>query len=322
MASDRLSAFSLVVLRLYELAQVQPSLKYQDAVLAVLKTLIPFDASMWGTATMSAQGIQIHTLHLHNSSMEMIEAYQKVKHLDQFAREVTSKNQGTLRFSALEAQHQEMRDFLLQQRHMHGLITQCLNPQTQFVQWLSLFRHDADQRCSEEEVQVFDALFPHVMQALAINRRLHMAQLVGDNSRERWSVAIADLHGFLYHADPEFLKLLSQDHTLQQHDQLPPEVLMALSQSPGELQGKHTVLVGAQEKDLLYLKARPKVLADYLNAREFKIAQLIASGLSLKEISEKFNRSQETIRTHSKTIYKKLGTNKATQLSALLKERE
>lgn len=322
MASDRLSLFSQVVLNLYALAQSQAAQSFQDAALACIKALIPFDSSMWGSATMSPQGIEIHTLHLHNTTMQMIEAYQKVKHLDHFAHEVATREKHTISFNANDAHPEQFRDFLLTQRHMHGLITQCLNPQTQFVQWLSLFRNDADRVCSQEEVQFLDALFQHLLQALAINRRLHMQQWVGDASRERWSVAIADQHGFLYHADPEFLRLVSQEHPMHKPDQLPAAVMAAVSSSTPTQVWQHAVLVCTREKDLLYLKVRPKVPADHLSAHEFHIAQMIASGMSIKEVADKINRSQETIRTYSKAIYKKLGTSKATQLSALLMERE
>jgi DNA-binding CsgD family transcriptional regulator len=321
MTLDQLSSFSQVVLLLYELAQSQGEQDFQDMALAALKGLIPFNAAMWGSATMSPRGIDIHTLHLHNTSMQMIEDYQKVKHLDHFAQDVSRKEKDTLRFSARDAQNDELRDFLFAHRHMHGLITQCINPQTQFVQWLSLFRHDADAVCSEEDVKMLDALFPHVMQALAANRRLHMRHWLGDVGQGRWSVAIADRRGTLYHADPEFHSLIAHDFASSTPQQLAPEILRAGSEPSATLCGERVVLAIAQDKDLLYLKARAKVLADALSAKEFSIAQMIASGLSLKAIAEQLNRSPETVRTYSKAIYKKLGTSKATQLSALLMQR-
>ena len=299
-----------------------PVTEFQDAALLVIKGVLPFDSSMWGSATMSAQGIDIHTLHLHETSMQMIEEYAQVKHLDQFAHEVTAKEKNTIRFSARNAQAPAYRDFLYKYQHLHGLITQSINPQTRFVQWLSLFRGDPDRECTEREVQLLEALFPHLMQALAINRKLYMEQLVGDAVRERWSVAIADHHGFLYHADTEFLQVISQDYLFDDCDRLPLGVMNAFSHSVFELVGKASVLVGTKERDLLFLKARPKVAADHLNAREFTIAKMLASGLSHKDIAEKLNRSPETIRTHGKSIYKKLGTTKVTQLSALLAQRE
>lgn len=320
--ANSLSSFSQVVLRFYELAHLKPVRQFQDAALLAIKTILPFDSSMWGSATMSERGIEIHTLHLHNSSMQMIHDYESIKHLDQFAHEVASRQQHTIRFSAEKAEAVELRDFLYRHRHLHGLITQSINPQTQFAQWLSLFRKDPGQGCTDREVQLLDVLFPHLMQALAINRKLYMEQLVGDALRERWSVAIADHHGFLYHADPEFHQLISKDHVWTERDQLPEAVMNAFSQSGFELVGSAAVLVGTQEKDLLFLKARPKVPADQLNPREFTIAKMLAGGLSHKEIAQKLNRSPETVRTHGKSIFKKLGTTKATQLAALLAQRE
>jgi DNA-binding CsgD family transcriptional regulator len=321
LGSDRLSTFSQVVLRFYEIAQQLPVHAFQDAALGAIKAILPFDSSMWGSATMSEQGVDIHTLHLHHSSRQMIEEYGAVKHLDHFAHEVASKEIHTIRFSAENAQAEELRAFLFRHEHLHGLITQCINPQTRFVQWLSLFRKDPEQCCTEQDVQVLDALFPHLMQALAINRKLHMMHLVGDSAHERWSVAIADHHGFLYHADPTFLRLIATSDNLVDRERLPAHVMDAFSQPVFQLTRNQVVLVGVQESDLLFLKARPTVLADQLNPREFTIAQMLASGLSHKEIAQKLNRSPETIRTHGKSIYKKLGTTKVTQLSALLAQR-
>ncbi len=322
MVTDRLTSFSQVVLRFYESAQRVPVQEFQDGALQVIREVIPFDASMWGSATMSDQGIDIHTLHLHNTSQQMIDEYQKVKHLDHFAHAVASTERGTIRFRAEDAQALVFREFLYRHKHLHGLITQSINLQTQFVQWLSLFRHNAESACSEDEVQLLDALFPHLMQALAINRKLHMEELVGDASRERWSVAMADHHGFLYHADPEFLRIISKDYVLSQSDRLPSAIMDAFAESSFELRGAESVLVGTLEKDLLFLKARPKVPADHLNSREFDIAKMLAGGLSNKEIALKLNRSPETVRSHGKSIYKKLGTSKATQLAGLLSQRE
>lgn len=55
---------------------------FQDAMLAALRQQLPFDSSMWGTATMRATGIDIHSIHLFNSSVGMLAAYERVKHQD------------------------------------------------------------------------------------------------------------------------------------------------------------------------------------------------------------------------------------------------
>lgn len=322
MVPEHLSLFSQTLLRIYGLAQSETVERFQDAALGVIQEIVPFSSSMWGSATMTDAGIDIHTLHLHNTSMRMIEEYETVKHLDQFAQEVVSKSTHTIRFSAAAAQSPEYRAFLVKHGHHHGLITQSIHEQTRFVQWLSLYRNDPQSECSQEEVLLLSTLFPHLMQALTINRKVHVEQLLGSDCRARWSVAIADQYGFLYYADPDFLKILRQDHAVNDDERLPETVVTAILQSVTELKGSHSVISCSREKDLLFLKTRNKVLADELNQREYIIAKMLASGLSLKDIANKLNRSPDTIRSHGKSIYKKLGTNKVTQLSTLLLQRD
>lgn len=322
MELHQLSEFSQVVLSLYEVAHTREMDEFQDVALGFIKRILPFDSAMWGTATMTDEGIDIHTLHLHNTSMQMIKDYQQIKHLDHFAHEVAKANKKTIQFSAAAARSEALHDFLLKYKHMHGLITQSLNPETRFVQWLSLFRHDAKHTCTEAEVMLLDNLFAHVMKSLAINRKLHMKYLVEDERRERWAVAIADHRGFFYHADETFLQLIAQDYVFEQADRL-PEALMQLALHAKEpLMGEETLLISKLEGELLFLKIRPKVLADKLNIREFTIAKMLAEGLTAKDIANKLHRSPETVRTQSKTIYKKLGVNKATQISTLLLQRD
>lgn len=283
--------------------------------------MLAFTSGMWGTAHMTERGIEIHTLHLYNTSMQMIHAYEKVKHLDHFAQETSQKKNATISFSALNARSKELRDFLLEFKHLHGLITHDINLDTGFTQWLSLYRSNADHQFSVTEIDLLDNLFPHLMQSLAINRKVYLETLVGDEGRERWSVAIADKLGVLYHLDAAFQMITKEDHVIWEADRLSGNVLQTFKETMFELTGKHSVVQGIREGDLLFLKARKKVLADKLSQREYAIAKMLSSGMSLKEVAQKLGRSPETIRTHGKAIYEKLGTNKVTQLSHLLAER-
>lgn len=322
MIGDRFSKFNRAVFSLYEAAHVMPMASFQDAALDGLKSSLPFDAAMWGSATMTDQGIDIHTLHLHNTSMQMIDDYQQVKHLDHFAHEVAQHTQKTISFSADCALVGDFQNFLFKHKHFHGLITQHLQPETRFVQWLSLFRHNAQNHCTDDDVALLDMLFPHVMQALAINRKIHMTRLADEGQRAQWAHAIADRHGFLYYADDVFLGLIAQDYAYSQSDRLPNSVIDAISPQNTKLLGLHTVLATRWEKEFLFLRIRPKVLADQLNEREFAIAKMLSDGLTVKDIADQLHRSPDTIRTQSKTIYKKLGVNKVTQLALLLAQRD
>ncbi|UUZ68501.1 hypothetical protein LP414_34135 [Polaromonas sp. P1(28)-13] len=87
-----------MLLRLYRLSQELPIQHFQDAALAQIKQVLPFDSSMWGTATTKPEGIDIHTVHLHEKSPEMVVAYQLVKHQDSAAASVFGKPRVTHTF--------------------------------------------------------------------------------------------------------------------------------------------------------------------------------------------------------------------------------
>ena len=159
-------------------------------------------------------------------------------------------------------------------------------------------------------------------QALPINRKVHLEQLLESESREKWSVAISDFKGLLYHAEQDFREILDRDFPITDADLLPKELVDAFTNSIYQLTFPNSVIVAVVETDLIFLKIRNKVAADHLSQKEFVIAKMLASGLSLKEIAKKIDRSPDTVRTHGKAIFKKLGTNKATQISQMLLERE
>ena len=57
-----------------------------------------------------------------------------------------------------------------------------------------------------------------------------------------------------------------------------------------------------------------------ITPRELEILQLIASGLSNREIAERVNVSENTVKTHSSRVFDKLGVNRRTQAVRLGKE--
>lgn len=317
-----LSTFSQLLLDIYAMAQTVPIKDFQESVLILINKCLPFSSAMWGTATMTNGGIDIHTLHLHNTTMQMIHEYESVKHLDHFALETSKKEKATISFSAADARTPEHRAFLMKFGHVHGLITHELNPYTNFTQWLSLFRKDESAVCTMQELELLDNLFPHLTQALAINRKAYMETLIGDERRERWSVAIADKRGVLYHADIEFFKLLSADFTLVNATHLPNALITALTSNLKDYKCQHAIYSVSLEGDILFLKSRKRLPADSLSQREHEVAVMLASGLSLKEIALKLGRSPETIRTHVKSIYAKLGTKKVTLIPGFLSQRD
>lgn len=326
MSPSNLPEFSRLLLTVYRNAQELPVREFQDAVLRALKPVLYFDASAWGTATMTPQGIDIHSLHRHNFDDAMFAAFQRVRHQDSAAVRVTRQPRMTIGFSAEEEfageGKEEIRQFAREFAQHHCFITSDINPLTRFTQWLSLFRSDPDRRCGEAEIEFLDALAPHLMQSLAINRLVHLDRLVGDVARESWAVAIADPRGVLYHADPRFRELMEREWPLQHDGRLSAVLLEALQGEAGRLAGREVIVQRTLEQGLFFLKARLRQPVDSLSPREFMVAELLASGMTQKQIAARVARSPETIRSQVKAIFAKLDINNVALLGPLLVARQ
>lgn len=326
MSRTNLPEFSRLLLTLYRHAQELPVHQFQDAVLEAVKPSLHFDASAWGTATMTPVGIDIHSLHRHNFDDEMFAAFERVKHQDSAAVRVTTRPRMTIGFAAEEEftreDQAEIRQFARDYSQHHCLITSDINPLTHFAQWVSMFRSEPDRRCTEAEIEFLDALAPHLMQSLAINRLVHLDRLVGDVARESWAVAIADARGVLYHADARYKELMDCEWPLQSNGRLHPALVQALQGDEPRILGNAVVVQRTLEQGLFFLKARPRQAVDSLSPREFMVAELLAAGMTQKQIAARVSRSPETIRTQVKAIFAKLSINNVTLLPPLLVARQ
>ena len=205
--------------------------------------------------------------------------------------------------------------------HRNCLITCDINPFTQFVHWVSLYRKDAKQVCTTVETELFDNLAPHLMQALAINRRVHLDKLVGDIARQSWTVAIADKRGIPYHVGKLFWGLVESEWNTQNRERLPPALLGKLLEKK-QVIGRNIVVHCTHEHGLMYLKARPREKVDGLSPREYLVAKMLASGMSQKEVATKAKRSPETIRSQIRIVFEKLEITSVVMLAPHLALRD
>lgn len=132
--------------------------------------------------------------------------------------------------------------------------------------------------------------------------------------------AVGDLHRALELAQPGSLLRVFLDQGA------PMQQLLEKALSYGEhLVSIRRLLVAFAEEAALSKETQiktvpPGTLPETLTSREFEILQLIAAGLSNKAIEEKLVISNNTVRTHIKNLYGKLGVNNRTQ--AVLRARE
>ncbi|SFB72662.1 regulatory protein, luxR family [Polaromonas sp. OV174] len=319
--------FNTLLLRLYRLSEELPIQHFQDAVLTQIKQVLPFDSSMWGTATTTPEGIAIHTVHLHEKSPDMLLAYEPLKHQDSAAATVFGKSHVTRTFHAQswfsDPGTRELRDFLRRFEHENIFIAADSNPQTNFVHWISLYRADKEAHCTEGERLLLAQLAPHVMQALAFNRVMHLGHLeAADKAMSPHGSAIADMHGVLYHSNAQFKDLVQAEWNDWSGPLLPAVLMDALSSGHERFMGQTIVVRQYVEHGLLFLKARSRCLADLLTLREWTIARLIAKGESHKEIAQALNRSPATVRNQIQVIYEKLQIGNIAMLIEALRRAE
>lgn len=320
--NQRLSEFSDLVLSLYRAASEQPLERFQEAALALVKPNLPFDRSMWGTATVTEGGIDIHSIHLHNEPQEMLDFYEEVKHQDLAVAACMSRRRATLGFHSPTTfagrESSGIRALCEKFEHANILISSDIDPATRFVQWISLYRADPQAQCGERDRALLELLAPHVMQALALNRRAHLDALRTNRRAANAVFAIADARGVLYHADADFVDLLRGEFSGWEARRLPAALLEHFALESAPFRGNTLVVRHSVDGGLLFLKARPRMPVDKLTERERAIAQLLAQGGTHKHVARVLNRSPSTVRNRTQVIYEKLGIHNVTALAALL----
>lgn len=323
MALSEGSDFSDFLLQLYRLASERPIRDFQDAALSLIKPVLPFDSSMWGTATSTPHGIDIHTIHLHDKPPEMLAAYDRLKQHDSAAASLRGLGRATRGFNAEHCfaapEQGEFLNVLRSFDQENFFITTQHDPRTAFVHWISLFRADAEAYTTDGEERLLARMAPHVMQALALNRVMHLDRLAPPDAPARAS-AIGDLLGLLHHADPRFEAMLRAEWDDWPGRALPRAVLQHFLLGHERFQGRTVVVAHRVEQGLLFLKARARCRADDLTPRERIVAERMALGETHKQIAQALGRSPATVRNQIQSIYDKLDVRHVAGLIEALRQ--
>ena len=315
------SDFSDLLLRLYGLSHQLPIDAFQDAALALVKHRVPFDTAMWGSGTLAPAGMDIHSLHLHRTSPEMLQAYDEHKAHDLPAMAVGRHRSATGAFHVpVAVADPGLRDFAQRFGHQNMFISADTDPDTRRTQWLSLYRADVDAHCTENERQRLQQLRPHLMQALAMNRMTHLGRLTAPADGPDCGLAVADLRGVVLHADAQFESLLRTEWAGWCRGALAPALLQRLQDGALQFKGRAVVVQRHVEHRLLFLRARARCRADALSARELQVARLVAQGHTHKQVAQHLVRAPATVRNHVQAIYAKLEVSGLAGLMAALRQ--
>lgn len=323
----RASNHNELLLDLYRIAHEQAPETFHDAALELLKTVLPFDSSMWGSAQLLApgRGMDIHTLHLHQSDPQMIVDYGSLMSQDSAAASLFGQHRATEGFHAQSwfqaPQEQDLLAFLRRYGHNNYFISLNTHPETRFSHWVSLFRANPDAHCQAHEKQLLSELTPHLLQALAMNRALYQARLLPHEGAVH-GAAMADPRGMIYQADPLFQQMLRQEWPGWRGHTLPEAALQQFRQGQPQHTGACIAIRCHVAHGLLFLKTRWRSAADMLTPRELTVAQLVAQGLTHKQIAANLSRAPATVRNQIQSIYQKLEISNVAALIDALRQLE
>ncbi len=319
-----------LLIRLYALTHEQPIEHFQNAALELLKTILPFDAAIWGAATAMPEGIDIHSFHLHNKTPEMVTCYEEVKHLDAASSGMFHKSRATQAFDThhffSERHHRPIRDFMSKFEQPHFLLTTDLSPtahaNSSLLHWVTLYRAKQTSHYSATDVKRMHVYAPHFKQALALNRSAHLSQMASRLTHSAGAhkplhaLAIVDTRGHIYGRDANFMALLSKasgEDCACSHV-LPASLTMGLEEGKRSFRWRQLVVCCQVEHGLMVLSLREETMADSLTKREKEIAMLVANGRTYKQVAASLGNSPHTVRSQLQTIYNKMQVNSIAEL--------
>lgn len=303
-----------------------PPEAYQDTALDIVKPLLSFDTCMWGTATyLTGQGIDIHTIHLHNQSQAMLEEYEPLKHMDVCAGIVVNQPQVTRGFHSntifADRAVREYREYLRRFGHENVFISASTDQTTGATQWFSLFRSDPDLLCQSDEVRLLAQISPHLMQGLRHSRVRALGSASSTPGDTHHDAAIVDARGVIHYATSGCAEMLrSEFGPSDLPGRLPSELMDCFRGRSGSFMGRHIVATHRVRKDLMYVYLRPRCLADSLAPRQRDAAELVAQGLTHKQAAQRLGRAPATVRNQMQEVYRKLEVQNVAELANALRQ--
>jgi DNA-binding CsgD family transcriptional regulator len=322
-----LDPVSSLLLQIYRAARELPVEQFQDAVLKQLQPFLAFDSTWWGTGMYEGANAVVHSFHLTEQPAEMIENWQLVSHEDVVAHAVAANPGRTVNAHAptllRDKPASAIREHTQRYRLANCLVSSAQSRGMPVLNWLSLFREHPDRQFSEADRVLYQGLFPHIVEALTINRLIHLDSMYTTRQSGRAPVAIVDRKGFIYNSDGGFEQTLRAEWPAWSARVLPQPLIQEIVAHPiAHYRGNAIHVASQRVGDLYFLKARELGAVDRLTRREKQIAERFAQGLSHKEIAKLLELAPATVRNYIQTIYGKLGVRDKAALANLMVKSE
>lgn len=313
---DELSA---VLLALYSAARRVATGEFQDLALALIRPITAFNSAAWGTGRVKADGAVLHSVHLVGDPPDRLIDYEEVKDQDVAVFTLKENPGRALIFHAPTLYrgpgHTGIREYAKRWKHQSYLLASRLDEDSGLIQWLGLYRSNPDEQYEEKERRALEILFPHLNEALTLNR---LIQLESDDSSSPYGTAIADRFGVLHHTDRRFAELVRHEWPKLGDRTLAKALTEHLRTCPGKRYVGCSIVVCIRAvRDLFFLKAREKEPIDRLTPRQRAVAAYVAEGLHYKEIARRLGLSPSTVRNYTQAIHERLDVRTNAELACL-----
>ncbi len=309
-----------LLLDLYHGASERPLDEFQDFALDLVKPVLQFDTARWGNAEIRDGAFVPHAVHLHHDPEESITDWAEFLDIDTFATE-TAQQLGRAKNIHIPnhyvgQRYAGIRDYAHKYGHENAMAL-ALNPKgSRLLNWVGLYRADPDRQFTGREERLCEALAPHLLTALGINRTICLEKLDASGDWRRPSFAMADRRGMLWYAEPDFNRLIGAEWPAWREPALPKPLVDGIKHA-GRFAGRTLVVTAAPLGRLLLLRARPLSAIDRLTRRERDVALAYSRGHSSKAVARQLGISPATVHHHLRIAYDKLGVDNKASLALL-----
>lgn len=291
---------SRVLTELYDLAEQGSVRAFPHQLLEVLGNLVPFDGAAFGTGNL---GLREFEKSGYDGTAVLSGA--------------RDENAALLAKSQCDncAENCMQSGVIGMQAHHHQEEKILLNAPagSQHPYWLALCRRG--RRFQADDKEYLAAVWPHVLRGLEINRQRFLAkQLRWKDTIAAAVIRVIDGDGRIDIAEPGFTQLLASEWPHHTGWRL-PSVLMESWRTGRPYLGTKIEIRFHPQDDCLLCIARPCENLAGLTKTERLVARHFASGLKHKEIAQILDVSENTVRTHLKQAYSKLGVHDKAQLA-------
>lgn len=182
---------------------------------------------------------------------------------------------------------------------------------------LGLQRTNDATACAERDRQLCGFILPHLFQAREINQRI-LSKPPTTGGLEKISL-VANLDGRTYFVDEFAIGILQTEWPGWDPTVLPSVLIEAFkTDRAGCFCGRALVARAVHYENLVCVQVSKKPTGLRLSNAEREAAQLVADGLTYKEVARRLNRAPATVRNQLHSAYKKLGIKDKHSLRAAL----